>query len=119
MSRPLTLTILGALQFAGFAIAVVVLLGDGTLDGALSGADVARAVGLALLGAVVVGSTWSGARLAWWFELALATGAVAWGALTTLSDDPPGYPVLAAGAICLALLLLPSSRNWFLRPSPT
>lgn len=116
MSRPLPLTVLGSLQFAGFAIAVVVLLGDGTLDGALSGADVARAVGLALLGAVVVGSTWSGARLAWWFELALAAGAVAWGAVTTASDDPPGYPVLAAGAIWLALLTMPSSRSWFLRP---
>jgi len=118
MSRPFPLTALGALQFAGFAIACVVLLGDGTLDGALTAADVARAVLVALVGATVVGATWSGGRLGWWVDIALGAGLAAWGAATTAADDPPGYPVLAAGVLWLAVVLLPSSRAWFLREQP-
>lgn len=116
MSRPIPLTALGVLQFAGFAVACVVLLGDGTLDGALTAGDVVRAVAVALVGALVVGSTWSGGRLGFWFELALAGATAAWGALTTVADDPPGYPVLAAGVLWLAVVVLPSSRTWFWRP---
>jgi hypothetical protein len=107
--RPLALTALGALQFLGFGVACMVLLGDGTLDGELSAADVAAAVGVALLGALVVGSTFSGGRYAWWFELALAAVVIAWGALVF-------PPAAAFGAVWLAITALPQSRTWFLRP---
>lgn len=114
--RPLALTVLGTLQFAAFGIACVVLLGDGTLDGELSSTDVGLAIGVALAGAVVVGSTWSGGRIALWVEVALAIGAVAWGAATTASDDAPGPALVALGVLWLAIIALPRSRAWFLRP---
>jgi len=114
--RPIALSLLGALQFAGFGIACVLLLSDGTLDGELSAGDIALAVGAALVGALVVGSTWSGGRLGWWFELALALGAIGWGAATAASDDPPGYPMAAAGVLSLGIIVLPHCRAWFLRP---
>ncbi len=116
--RPLPLTVLGALQFAAFAVGCVVLLGDGTLDGELSAADIAAAVGVALLGALVVGSTWSGGRVGWWLELGLALVTVAWGAGTAAAGDAPGYPLVIAGVVWFALAALPQSRTWFLRPQP-
>ena len=114
--RPIVLTVLGALQFAAFAIVCVVLLGEGTEDGALSGGDIARAVAVALAGAVVVGSTWSGGRVAWWFELVLAAGAIGWGVVTGMADDLPGWPLAALGVLWLGIEALPQSRAWHLRP---
>jgi hypothetical protein len=114
--RPFPLTVLGALQFVAFAVGCVVLLGDGTLDGELSVADVAAAVAVALLGALVVGSTWSGGRVGWWLELALAVITIAWGAVSGASGDGPGYPLVAAGVVWFGLAVLPQSRAWFLRP---
>lgn len=114
--RPLALSALGALQFAAFGIACVVLLGEGTEDGALSGGDIGRAVGVALLGAVVVGSTWSGGRVAWWFELLLALATIGWGAATGAADDLPGWPLAALGVVWLGVVALPQSRTWYLRP---
>lgn len=108
--RPLALTVLGALQFVAFAAACVIALGEGTEDGALSGGDIARAVGVAFAGALVVGCTWSGGRVAWWFELVLGAALVAAAVAT-------GIPALAAGGILwLGIVLLPPSREWFLRP---
>lgn len=116
--RPAALTVVGALQFAAFGAACIVLLGDATLDGELSAADVARAVGVALLGALVVGSTWYGGRVGWWMQIALALVVLALGVATS-GDDTAAVPglALAVGAVLwLALLALPQSRQWFLRP---
>ena len=115
MHRPLILTTLGALQFAAFGAGCVVLLGERTLDGELTAGDVAVAVGVALVGAFVVGSTWSGGRPGWWFQLVLGVGALAWGVVSTVADEAPGVAVFAAGVLWLAGLLLPQSRAWFLR----
>ena len=115
-SRPLALTVLGVLQFAAFGVACVVLLGDGTLDGELSTGDIVLAVVVALVGAVVVGSTWSGGQVAWWFELATAAVAVAWGMITGVGEDAPGYPLAAAGVVWFGIAAMPQSRAWFLRP---
>jgi hypothetical protein len=114
--RPLALSVLGALQFAAFGVACVVLLGEGTEDGALSGGDIARAVAVALLGAVVVGSTWSGGRVAWWFELVLAVAAIGWGVVTGLDDHLPSWPLAVGGVLWLGIAVLPQSRAWYLRP---
>jgi hypothetical protein len=114
--RPIALTVLGALQFLAFGVVCVVLLGDGTLDGELSAGDIALAVGVAILGAIVVGITWNGSRVAWWFELALAAVAIVWGLVTGAADDLPGYALAACGAVSGAVVALPSSRQWFLRP---
>ena len=116
--RPLPLTVLGALQFAAFAVGCVVLLGDGTLDGELSAGDIAAAVGVALVGALVVGSTWSGGRVGWWFELALAVATTAWGAIIAASEEAIGYALVGAGVVWFAVAALPQSRTWFLRPQP-
>ena len=116
--RPLPLTVLGALQFAAFAVGCVVLLGDGTLDGELSAGDIALAVAVALVGAVVVGSTWSGAKTGWWLQLALALATVAWGAIQSASGSSFGYVVLVGGVVWFVLAALPQSRAWFLRPVP-
>ncbi len=114
--RPVALTVLGAIQFVGFAVGCMVLLGDGTLDGELSAADVAVAVGVALAGALVVGSTFSGGRLAWWFELVLGLAVVGWGVVAALDGDGLGLPAVALGVLWLAVAVLPGSRAWFLRP---
>ena len=117
-SRPLALTVLGVLQFAAFGVACIVLLGNGTLDGELSTVDIVGAVLVALVGALVVGSTWSGGQLGWWFELAAAAAAVAWGMISGVADDAPGYPLAAAGVVWFGLAAVPQSRAWFLRPQP-
>ena len=117
-SRPLALTVLGALQFAAFGVACVVLLGDGTLDGELSTGDIVLAVLVALAGALVVGSTWSGGQVGWWFELVAAAVAIAWGMISGVGDDAPGYPLAAGGVLWFGLAALPQSRAWFLRPQP-
>jgi hypothetical protein len=114
--RPIALTVLGALQFLAFGVVCVVLLGDATLDGELSAGDIAVAVAVAVLGAVVVGSTWGGGRVAMWFELAVAVGAIAWGSVTGAAGDAPGYPLAAAGVLCGGIVVLPQCRDWFLRP---
>lgn len=114
--RPIALTVLGGVQFAGFGVACILLLGNGTLDGELSAGDITLAVGVALLGALIVGSTWSGGRVAWWFELAVGVVAVAWGLAT--GDGAPGLPLATGGLLSLAVAALPQSRAWFLRPAP-
>ena len=116
--RPLALTVLGALQFAAFGLACVILLGDGTLDGELSTGDILAAVVVALAGALVVGSTWSGGQVGWWFELAAAATAVAWGMISGVADTGPGYPLAAAGVVWFGLAGAPQSRAWFLRQQP-
>jgi hypothetical protein len=116
-SRPVLLTALGALQFLGFAVACMVLLGDGTLDGELSVADVAGAVAVAIAGALVVGSTFSGGKVAWWFELLLGLAAVVVGIIGFAGDDAYGLPLAALGVVWLVVAAMPQSRAWFLRPS--
>lgn len=117
VQRPVALTALGALQFAAFAAGCVFVLGEGTVDGALTAADVVLAVGVALGGAVVVGSTWSGGRVAWWFELLLGIAVLAWGGLVGVADeDTIGYGLIGVGLIWVAIVALPQSRAWFLRP---
>jgi hypothetical protein len=117
-SRPLALTVLGVLQFAAFGVACIVLLGNGTLDGELSASDIVSAVLVALAGALVVGSTWSGGQVGWWFELVAAAAAVAWGMVSGVTDNAPGYPLAAAGVVWFGLAAVPQSRTWFLRQQP-
>ena len=116
MHRPLALTVLGALQVLAFGVACVVLLGDATLDGELTAGDVTVAVLVAILGSIVVGCSWNGGPVAWWFELGAAVVATAWGAITAAGDDAPGYPLAVAGVIWFLLVASPPSRAWFLRP---
>lgn len=110
--------ILATVQFIAAGAAVVVLLGNGTVDGELTGGDIAKAVGVALVGAAVIGSTTAGGRIGWWVQLVLAPVALAFGAITMTQDESPGLPALVVGAIWLLLLLLPPTRTWFLRPQP-
>ena len=116
MHRPLSLSVLGALQFLGFGFACIVLLGDGTLDGALTAGDIVPTVLVAILGSIVVGCSWNGGPVAWWFELGAAVVATAWGAISAAGDDAPGYPLAIAGVIWFLLVATPPSRAWFLRP---
>ena len=113
---PATVTTLAVLQFLAAAATVIVLLGNGTLDGELGAGDVAIAVGAALVGAAIVGATWSGGRWAWWLQLVLALVAAVYGGITMVTDASPGSPVFALGVLWMALALLPSSRDWYLRP---
>lgn len=114
--RPLALSVLGGLQFAAFGAACVILLGESTLDGALTAGDVAVAVGIALVGAVVVGSTWNGGRVALWLQIVLAIAAAAYGVVGALDDQVWGWPLAAGGGLWLAIVALPQSRAWFTRP---
>jgi hypothetical protein len=116
--RPLALTVLGGIQFAACAAACVVLLGESTLDGELSVADVVLAVAVALVGALVVGSTWNGGRIGWVFEVALAVVTILLGAVWATSDDQAfyGYTIGAVGVLWLAIVVLPQARAWFSRP---
>lgn len=115
--RPAALTALGALQFAAFAAACIFVLGEGTVDGALTAADIAVAVAVALGGAIVVGGTWSGGRVAWWLEVVLGLAVLAWGFNVAVADeDTIGYALITAAVLWLAIMALPQSRSWFLRP---
>lgn len=104
------------LQFLVAGVVVIVLLGDGTLDGELGGGDIGKAIAAAALGAAVFSATWSGGRYGWWGELGLAALAVVGGAVGLVADVGPGLPLLAVGVLWLALALLPASRAWFLQP---
>ena len=114
-ARPLTVTILGVLQFLVAAAAVIYLLGEGSADGELAVGDVAIGIAAACAGGAVFSATWGGGRIGWWVQLVLAAGAAAWGAVTTALDHLPGPPAFVVGVLWLALALLPSSRTWFLR----
>ena len=109
---------LAAVQFIAAGAAVVVILGNGTVDGELTTSDILRAVAAALVGAGVIGSTTAGGRIGWWVQLVLAPVALAFGTITMLRDESPGLPVLVLGAVWLLLLLVPPTRNWFLREQP-
>ena len=117
MRRPIPVVALATLQFLTAGALCVVRLGDGTLDGELSVGDVLSAIAIAVGGAAVVGATWSGHRVGWYAQLLLALSAVVWGAVTLAVDTFPGWPVLAGGIVWLALLILPSSRRFYLRPA--
>lgn len=114
----MTATLLATVQFLAAGAVVVVLLGNGTVDGELTGGDIAEAVAAALVGAAVIGSTTAGGRIGWWVQLVLAPVALAFGGITMLQDEPPGLPVLVLGAVWLLLLLVPPTRAWFLREQP-
>jgi hypothetical protein len=114
---PITAGLLAFVQFVAAGAGVVVQLGNGTVDGELAGGDIAKAVGIALVGAAVIGSTTSGGRIGWWVQLVLAPVCLAFGLITMLGDNPPGLPALIVGALWLLLLVLPPTRNWFLRQS--
>ena len=117
MRRPITAVVLATLQFLAAGALCVVRLGDGTLDGELSVGDVAVAVVIALVGAGIVGATWSGHRAGWYGELLLGLACLGWGAVAFLVDAKYAVPALVAGAIWLALLVLPPSRAFYLRPA--
>lgn len=113
---PPTAALLAFIQFLAAGAGVVVLLGNGTVDGELTGGDIVKAVGVALVGAAVIGSTTAGGRIGWWVQLVLAPVALAYGLITMLQDESPGLPALVVGVLWLLLLILPPTRRWFLRP---
>lgn len=113
---PVTAATLAVLQFLAAALGVIVLLGNGTLDSELSAGDVGLAIGAAVAGAALVGTTWAGLRFGFYLQLLLAPAAITWGATTMTQEENPGLPLVVAGAVWLLLLLAPPSRNWFLRP---
>lgn len=115
MRRPIPAVALATLQFLVAGALCVVRLGDGTLDGELSAGDVAAAVAIAVLGAIVVGATWSGHRLGWYFELLLALATAVWGVVSLELDTGVGVPLLVGGVLWLTRLLPPSSRTFYLR----
>ena len=114
-TRPLTVTILGVLQFLVAAVAVIVVLGIRSEDGELSAGDVGLAVAAASVGGAVFSATWAGGRIGWWCQLVLAVLGSAWGLASALTDRAPGVPAFVVGVLWLALALLPASRTWFLR----
>jgi hypothetical protein len=114
-TRPPTVTALGVLQFAVAALAVIVVLGVRSEDGELAAGDIGLAVAAACVGGAVFSATWSGGRVGWWCQLALAALGTVAGLATLLLDRAPGAPALVVGVLWLALALLPSSRTWFLR----
>lgn len=116
MRRPITAVVLATLQFLAAGALCVVRLGDGTLDGELTAGDVAVAVVIALIGAAIVGATWSGHRAGWYGELLLGLVCLGWGAIAFLLDAEYAVPTLVAGAVWLVLLVLPPSRSFYLRP---
>jgi len=117
MRRPITVVALATLQFLTAGALCVVRLGDGTLDGELSVGDIAGAIAIAIAGAAVVGATWSGHRAGWYAELLVALTGIVWGVVTLALDTFPGWPAFTAGIVWLVLLLLPSSRRFYLRPA--
>jgi hypothetical protein len=118
MHRPVALTVLGAIQFAACGAICVVIIGESTLDGELSVSDIVLAVAVALLGALVVGSTWNGGRIGWVFEIVLAVCTILAGLLLANDEDQAfyGYTVGAVGVLWLAIVVLPQARAWFSRP---
>ncbi|MBA2281389.1 MAG: hypothetical protein M3527_03025 [Actinomycetota bacterium] len=116
MSRPLLVTALAVLQFVAAGAGAIVLLGNGTLDSELSPLDVAAAVGVAILGALVVGTSWNGGRAGWLLQLVLAAAALVWGVLLVLDDKTP--VVVGAAVVWLTLLNVPRHRRWFQTVQP-
>ncbi len=116
MSRPLLVSALAVLQFVATGAGAIVLLGNGTIDSELSPLDVAGAVGVAILGAFVVGSSWNGGRVGWIFQLVLSMAAIAWGIVLVLDDKTP--IVVGLGVLWLLLLNIPAHRRWFQTAAP-
>lgn len=107
---------LAAVQFVVTCLACVVLLGNGAVDGQLGTDDVVVAIGAALVGAGVAGSTWAGIRIAFPIQLLLAVG------LGIAAVLLVGGTVRTAGVIAavgwLGALIIPGTRRWFMRRDP-
>lgn len=117
MRRPPTVVVLATLQFLAAGALCIVRLGDGTLDGDLSAGDVAVAIAIAVVGAAVVGATWSGHRAGWYGELLLTLASLVWGIIALVLDAEYTELALVGGAVWLLLLVLPPSRAFYLRPT--
>lgn len=109
--RPFLVTVLAGLQFLAVGACCIVLLGNATLDSELSPLEVGAAVGVALAGAIVVGSSLNGGRVGWALQVALALAAIGLGVVLVVDGQLP--VVLAAGVVWLVLLVVPTHRRWF------
>ncbi|MGH9138616.1 MAG: hypothetical protein ACRD0G_16480 [Acidimicrobiales bacterium] len=112
---PLPIAVLAGAQFAAIGAAVVVVLGEKAVDSELSIADVVPAVIVALVGAALVGATWSGFRPAWFAEQPLAVAAAAWCAFGAVRGSSLWWVLAAGSVVWLAVLWLPAARRWFNR----
>lgn len=99
------------MQFLVTCLGCVVLLGNGAVDGQLGADDVLLAIGAAVGGAALAGTTWSGVRAAFPFQLlaAVALGVAA----ALLADDIVRTAGVVAGVVWLVALNIPSTRRWF------
>lgn len=102
---------LATVQFLVTCLGCVVLLGNGAIDGQLGANDVLLAIGAAVGGAAVAGTTWSGVRAAFPLQL-LAAVALAVAAVL-LAGDTVRTAGVAAGVVWLVVLNIPSTRRWF------
>lgn len=109
---PIAAGTLAAVQFLVTCLGCVVLLGNGSIDGQLGADDVLLAIGAAVLGTAVAGTTWSGVRAAFPVQL---LGAVALGAAAVvLTDGTVRVAGVAAAVVWLVALNIPSTRRWFI-----
>lgn len=105
---------LATLQFLVTCLGCVVLLGNGAIDGQLGAGDVLLAIGAAIVGAAVAGTTWSGVRGAFPIQL-LAAVALGAAAAVLVADDTLRNAGVAAAVVWLVALNIPSTRRWFVR----
>ncbi len=110
---PFAAAALATVQFLVTCLGCVVLLANGAIDGQLAADDVLLAIGAAIGGAALAGTTWSGVRAAFPFQLlaAVALGVAA----ALLTKDTVRIAGVAAAVVWLAALNIPSTRRWFMR----
>jgi hypothetical protein len=113
---PPAIAVVSVLLFAVAAGAVVVLLGNKTVDGDLTFVEVLPAVGLALASAALVGATWSGIKPFWYLEQPMAVAGGIWCAFAAMRGSTVWWALVAGAALWLVVLWLPSSRAWFNSP---
>ena len=113
---PAPVAVLSGLQFVAAAAAVVVFLGNQTVDGDLTIGEIIPAVLIALAGASLVGATWSGVRPFWFIEQPMAIAAGAWAVMNALDGSTLWWGLVAICALWLVVLWLPASRHWFNSP---
>lgn len=108
---PFAAAALATVQFLVTCLGCVVLLANGAVDGQLGADDVLLAIGAAVGGAALAGTTWSGVRAAFPFQLlaAVALGVAA----ALLTEDTVRIAGVAAAVVWLAALNIPSTRRWF------